>query len=412
MNVYIVGGGAAGMLCAITSAREGAEVTLIEKNEKLGKKLYITGKGRCNLTNNSDLNNYMNNIVRNNKFMYSALREFDSNLCQEFFESIGLKLKTERGNRVFPISDKSSDVIKALTEEIKRLHINVKLCEYVVKIESIDKALKIHTNKSIYQPDKIIIATGGVSYPLTGSTGDGYKFAQYFGHSITDIRPGLCGIILSEEYNLLPKLQGLSLKNVNVSIINKNNKKILFQEFGEMLFTDKGVSGPTILTLSSKINRLDFNSIQLTIDLKPALSEQQLDERLLRDFSQNKNKQIKNSLFELLPKSIIPFIIKKSNIDENITVNTISKNERKQLVSTIKNLIMQPISLENIEKAIITSGGISVKEINPKTMESKLIENIYFIGEVLDIDALTGGYNLQIAFATGYCAGKNIIKNK
>ena len=411
MKVFIVGGGPAGMMCAITSARNGADVTIIEKNEKLGKKLYITGKGRCNLTNKSDIDNYMNNIVTNNKFMISSLREFDSDACINFFESLGLSLKTERGNRVFPASDKSSDVINVLKKEIERLNITVLYNETVIRLNSDNKSItEIITDKNTYVPDKVIIATGGITYPLTGSTGSGYRFGEATGHKIIPQKPGLVGLKLKKDYADLPKMQGISLKNVTASIIEKNTNKKIFEEFGEMLFTQTGVSGPIILTLSSRINRLNFNSLKLSVDLKPSLTEKQLDARLLKDFSKNINKQLKNSLSELLPSGLIlPFII-KSDIAVDKTVNTITKEERKRLVHTLKNFDFDLLDTEPVSSGIITSGGICVRDINPKTFQSKLIKNLYFIGEVIDVDALTGGYNLQIAFSTGYCAGKHIFE--
>ena len=415
MNIYVIGAGAAGMICAITAAELGANVYLIEKNEKTGKKIYITGKGRCNLTNCTDFNGYMDNIINNKKFLISSLQEFDSNKCMLFFENLGLKLKVERGNRVFPYSDKSSDVIKVLNNELSRKNVKVLLNETVKELLIENSTVKeIVTDKKTYIPDKTIICTGGLSYPLTGSTGDGYKFAEKSGHKIVSPKPALTGIIISSCINVngekiskneLPKLQGISLKNVGVKIMNENYKTV-FYEFGEMVFTEKGVSGPIILTLSSKINRLDFDNLFLSVDLKPALTEEKLNERILRDFSENRNKLIKNSLSALLLSGLIPLVLRMSGIRPDKVVNEISREERNKLVKTIKNLIFKISGLEDISSAIVTSGGIDVKNVNPKTMESKLIKNLYFAGEVLDIDALTGGFNLQIAFATGYAAGK------
>lgn len=419
MKFFVIGGGPAGMLSAIFAARNGAEVTLIEKNEKLGKKLYITGKGRCNLTNCSGFDDYMANVVSNKKFMFSSLKEFDANRCMDFFESLGLPLKVERGNRVFPQSDKSSDVIKALQHELTRLNVDVRLNEKVTKINGDNGAItSIVTDKNTYVPDKVLIATGGVSYPATGSTGDGYTFAKKLGHNVISSVPALVGIKLKYgitahnkatiQLSQLGKLQGLSLKNVNAKIIDKNTNKVLFEEFGEMLFTAKGVSGPIILTLSSKINRHNLSSLRLSIDLKPALNEQQLDNRIVRDFTQNSNKMLKNVLGLLVPSSLIAPIIKLSGINGEKFVNTITKVERKNLITSLKNLTFDVDDFEDISTAIVTAGGIDIKEINPKTMQSKIIKNLYFAGEVIDVDALTGGYNLQIAFSTAYSVAKYI----
>lgn len=415
MKVVVIGGGAAGMMAAITSASNGAEVVLLEKNEKLGKKLYITGKGRCNLTNDSDFESFQNNIVSNAKFLTSALRYFDSKSCERYFESLGLPLKIERGNRVFPESDKSSDVIKVLQKELARRNVCVRLNELVVEISE----THVVTQSGKYEYDNVIIATGGVSYPATGSTGDGYIFAKKIGHEIIKPVPALCGIKINNcegvdkniTYKNLPKLQGLSLKNVSVGVWeNKENGKKLFSEFGEMLFTANGISGPVILTLSSFINRIDVKSLKIVIDLKPALSDKQLDERLLRDFAEQKNKQLKNSLNSLLPNSLIWPIIVLSGIPQEKPVNSITKAERKILINLLKRFTLIPDGLEDISSAIVTSGGINVKEINPKTMQSKINPKFFFCGEVLDVDALTGGFNLQIAFSTAILAGKFATK--
>lgn len=421
MNICIIGGGAAGMICAITAARLGGDVTVIEKNEKLGKKIYITGKGRCNLTNSTDFDGYMNNIVTNKKFLYSSLKEFDSKKCMDFFENIGLKLKIERGNRVFPESDKSSDVIKVLEREMKRLGVKVRLNEKVIKLSSEnEKISEVITDKNTYRPDKTVICTGGISYPLTGSTGDGFRFASSLGHTIIPPVPALCGLTVNSvlsgkgqkiPINALPYPKGLSLKNVSAGVVEIASGKRLFFEFGEMLFTENGISGPIILTLSSKINRIPVQSVLLEIDLKPALNETKLDERILRDFDNAKNKQLKNALYELLPSSMVPFIVAISGIDAEKTVNSISREERRTLVRLLKRLTFVLSGSEKIETAVVTSGGVSVKEIDPKTMRSKLIENLYFAGETIDVDALTGGFNLQIAFATGYAAGKHMCEN-
>ena len=420
MKVYVIGGGAAGLMCAITAANNGADVTVIEKNEKIGKKIYITGKGRCNLTNATNFDGFMQNVVTNKKFLYAALKSFDSAKCMDFFENLGLPLKIERGNRVFPASDKSSDVIKALSEGAKRAGVKIKLNEKVTAL-TVENGIvtEIKTDKGSYFPDKAVICTGGISYPLTGSTGDGYVFAKSVGHSIIEPVAALCGLTVSGAINSrgecvplekLPKIEGLSLKNVSANVIDVKNGATLYSEFGEMLFTRHGVSGPIVLTLSSKINRLNFDEIRLSIDLKPALDEKKLDERLLRDFEEFKNKMLKNGLSELLPSSLIPFVIALSGIPEEKPLNSINREERKKLLKTLKKLTFSLKSTEDVSTAIVTAGGVSVKEINPKTMRSKLVNNLFFAGEVIDADALTGGFNLQIAFATGYLAGKNVIE--
>lgn len=420
MKVYVIGGGAAGLMCAITAANNGADVTVIEKNEKIGKKIFITGKGRCNLTNATDFDGFMQNVVTNKKFLYAALKSFDSAKCMDFFENLGLPLKIERGNRVFPASDKSSDVIKALSEGAKRAGVKIKLNEKVTAL-TVENGIvtEIKTDKGSYFPDKAVICTGGISYPLTGSTGDGYVFAKSVGHSIIEPVAALCGLTVSGAINScgecvplekLPKIEGLSLKNVSANVIDVKNGATLYSEFGEMLFTRHGVSGPIILTLSSKINRLNFDEIRLSIDLKPALDEKKLDERLLRDFEEFKNKMLKNGLSELLPSSLIPFVIALSGIPEEKPLNSINREERKKLLKTLKKLTFSLKSTEDVSTAIVTAGGVNVKEINPKTLRSKLVNNMFFAGEVIDADALTGGFNLQIAFATGYLAGKNVIE--
>lgn len=419
MNLVVIGGGASGMMCAISAAQAGAHVTVIEKNEKLGKKLYITGKGRCNLTNCTDFDDYMNNIVNNRKFMISSLREFDCRKCMTFFEESGLVLKTERGNRVFPTSDKSSDVIKTLTTQMKRSSVDVHLQEKATDITFANGFIaEVITDKATYPCDAVAICTGGKSYPLTGSTGDGYGLAQKAGHTVVSPKPSLCGLIVNEIFDskftrkplrFMPKLQGLSLKNVTASVLSKNDRKVVFEEFGEMLFTDHGVSGPIILTLSSRLSRMDVSTMLLSIDLKPALEEKQLDERILRDFSIQQNKQLNHALDDLLPQSMIPFIIKLSGIPQEKKVNSVTKEERMLLVRLIKNLIFPIVSSEGFDRAIITSGGVDVKEINPQNMQSKIIPNLFFAGEILDVDALTGGFNLQIAFSTGYILGKKIM---
>lgn len=416
MKTVVIGGGASGMLASIF-ASEYSDVILLEKNEKLGKKLYITGKGRCNLTNCTPNTEFFNSVVSNPKFLYSAIRNFDAFKVMEFFTKHNLQLKTERGNRVFPFSDKSSDVIKTLQKAMDEKNVVVKLTEKVLDFEVSNRRInKVITDKGTYDVDKVILATGGKSYPLTGSTGDGYTLANKLGHKIIPLKPALTALIThfaldtnggKRSLDSLAKLQGLSLKNVQASIINKDSKKVLFSEFGEMLFTSSGVSGPIILTLSSYINRMDLHNILLVIDLKPALNIDTLDARLIKDFDINSNKQFKNSLNALLPTSMIPFIISLCGIDSEKQVNVISKKERLNLANLLKNLTFTIDSLDSIDRAIVTAGGIDTKEINPKNMQSKLIDNLFFAGEIIDVDALTGGFNLQIAFATAYLAGSN-----
>lgn len=420
MKVCVIGAGAAGLMCAITAAREGADVFILEKNEKIGKKIYITGKGRCNVTNCTDFDGYQSNIISGGKFLYSALKGFDSNQCMAFFEEIGLPLKVERGERVFPQSDKSSDVIKVLKKELERLNVPVYLQENVKDL-IISNGIITHvvTDKKTYEADAFVVCTGGISYPATGSTGDGYIWAKKAGHTIIQPVPALCGIVLSGALDIfnneiplpsLPKIRGISLKNVNATVLDRRSGKKLYDEFGEMLFTERGISGPIVLTLSSKINRLTPDQILISLDLKPALTEKQLDERILRDFSTQQNKIFKNSLNALLPSGLIPLVVALSRINETKPVHSITKEERKKLVDVLKNMRFCVKGLEDISTAVVTSGGVAVSEINPKTMESKRITNLYFAGEVLDIDALTGGFNLQLAFATGYAAGKNLMK--
>ncbi|MBE5743772.1 MAG: NAD(P)/FAD-dependent oxidoreductase [Clostridiales bacterium] len=402
MKVIVIGGGASGMICAIMQQRLNNQVVLIEKNEKLGKKIYITGKGRCNLTNDCDTEEFMQNVVNNPKFLMSSINAFSPADTMNFFEEIGLKIKVERGNRVFPLSDKSSDVIKVLQNELSRLGVEIKFNETVTDLIVNNGVVNgVITDKTKYFADKVIVATGGLSYPSTGSTGDGFKFAKSVGHTVTSLYPSLCGINLKgDDYKLL---QGLTLKNVKLTA--KLNGKDVYSEQGEMLFTHYGISGPLVLTCSAILARKSTEKITLSIDFKPALSEKQLDDRVLRDFALNKNKEFKNSLDGLLPKAVIPLVIKRTQIPEYKKVSIITAKEREMLVKTLKNYSFELSSLRGYNEAVITSGGVSVKEINPKTMESKIIKGLYFVGEVLDVDAFTGGFNLQIAFSTGYSAG-------
>lgn len=396
MKIAIIGGGPAGMMCAIKAA-ENHGVTIFEKNEKLGKKLFITGKGRCNLTNYCDEREFLKNMVNNSNFMYSSIYSFSPFTTYYYFEELGLPLKVERGNRVFPLSDKSSDVIKAYEKKLKDLGVKVHLNFEIKSIEKVGEEFILNGREKF---DKVVIATGGISYKLTGSTGDGYKFAKNFGHKIINQVPGLIGINLKNNFSLA----GLTLKNVELKVIK--DKKIISNEFGEMLFTHRGISGPIVLTTSSKINRLkDF---EMFLDLKPALEPEKLDARILRDFSENQNKNIENVMKSLLPKDLISYVLYSAGISGDEKVNQITKIERENLVKTIKNFELKFDSLDDIDRAIVTSGGVDVKEIDPKTMESKKISGLYFIGEVLDLDGLTGGFNIQIANSTGYSCGINL----
>ena len=408
-KVIVVGGGAAGMMAAISAADSGAEVILIEKNEKLGKKVYITGKGRCNITNESDVENLLKNVRSNPKFLYSAFYTFDSYRMMEFLEGEGLKLKTERGNRVFPESDKSSDVIKTLKKALEKRKVKIILNTKVLNIDIKDGIchgviVQSGDKSGSYTADKVIVATGGCSYQSTGSTGDGYRFAKDADIKVTKCYPSLVPFNIGSD---IPKrLQGLSLRNVKVTLSDKG--KVLYEELGEMLFTHFGVSGPLVLSSSTLASGKDVSQMELSIDLKPALSKEQLDERILRDFSENRNSYFKNSLSRLLPAKMIPVIVELSEIDEKKQVNNITKEERNRLVNLLKRLTFKVESLRGFNEAIITKGGVSVKEINPGTMEAKKVKGLFFAGEVLDLDAVTGGYNLQIAWSTGYLAGMEI----
>lgn len=408
-KVIVVGGGAAGMMAAISAADSGAEVILIEKNEKLGKKVYITGKGRCNITNESDVENLLKNVRSNPKFLYSAFYTFDSYRMMEFLEGEGLKLKTERGNRVFPESDKSSDVIKTLKKALEKRKVKIVLNTKVLNIDIKDSIchgviVQSGDKSGSYTADKVIVATGGCSYQSTGSTGDGYRFAKDADIKVTKCYPSLVPFNIGSD---IPKrLQGLSLRNVKVTLSDKG--KVLYEELGEMLFTHFGVSGPLVLSASTLASGKDVSQMELSIDLKPALSKEQLDERILRDFSENRNSYFKNSLSRLLPAKMIPVIVELSEIDEKKQVNNITKEERNRLVNLLKRLTFKVESLRGFNEAIITKGGVSVKEINPGTMEAKKVKGLFFAGEVLDLDAVTGGYNLQIAWSTGYLAGMEI----
>lgn len=405
-KVLVIGGGAAGMFAAIFAAYNGNEVHLFEKNEKLGKKIYITGKGRCNITNACDMETLFQSVVTNSKFLYSSFYGYTNQDTIDFFERIGVETKIERGNRVFPVSDHSSDVIAGLTRELRNLGVEIHLYSEVVKVVGKDEFEYIELkNGQKIKGDACIVATGGFSYQTTGSTGDGYKFAKALGHEVTEILPALVPLVIKEDY--VKELQGLSLRNVKATVLD--GKKKLYEDFGEMLFTHYGVSGPLMLSASSYIApKVKMKELKLIIDLKPALTFEQLDQRVLRDFDENINKQFKNAIQKLFPTKLIPVILAVCNIDPDKKVNLITKEERHQFVTLIKNFTFTIQGLRDFNEAIITKGGIKVKEINPATMESKLVQNLYFVGEVLDLDALTGGFNLQIAWSTGYAAGSNI----
>lgn len=405
-SVIVIGGGPAGMMAAIKAAEEGNTVTVIEKNEKLGKKLYITGKGRCNVTNYKDISEFFDNIPGNPSFLYSSLYSYTNLDVMNFFQSEGVDLKVERGDRVFPKSDKSSDIIKAFEKKLKRNNVKILLNTIVDDIEYSDKTVKsviLKGGKKI-KGDYYIIATGGISYPQTGSTGDGYKFAEKAGHTIVRPRAALISITVEEQW--IKELSGLSLKNVELSLKHKN--KVIYKGFGEMLFTHFGISGPIVLTASRLVH--DFDELTASINLKPALDRNSLDKRIQKDFVKYANKDFKNSLCDLLPKKIIDLVIRLSNIDENKKVNSITKNERNNIIDVIQNLTLKVSGVRPIAEAIITAGGVSTKEIDPSTMQSKFIDNLYFAGEVIDVDANTGGFNLQIAYSTGVLAGSNIEK--
>lgn len=413
MKVVVIGGGPAGMMAAITSRENGNDVTIIEKNKQLGKKLLITGKGRCNITSSLDMSEFIKNTPGNGMFLYSAFQKYTNQDIIKFLEKQGLRVKEERGNRIFPVTDKSLDVLRCFESKIKELDIKLNFNEEAKEIivNENKEILAVKTNKREIKADKVILATGGKSYPLTGSTGDGYKIAEELGHKITDIKPSLVPLEIYDK-KLCTKLQGLSLRNVTIKLIDKQKNKEIYEDFGEMIFTHFGVSGPIILSSSAHLVRyksieqlMNEKKIILKIDFKPALKEEKLDERILRDFNEVKNKQFKNALDKLLPQKLIPVIIEKSEINPNKKVNEITKKERANLLKQLKSFEVEVKEFRSIDEAIITSGGISIKEINPKTMESKKIKGLFFAGEIIDVDSYTGGFNLQIAYSTGYVAG-------
>lgn len=430
MKVVIIGGGPAGMMSAITAAERGNNVILFEKMKTLGRKLLITGKGRCNITSSIDIKDFIQNVPGNGKFLYSSFQNYTNRDIIDFLNKQRVKVKEERGNRIFPVSDKSKSVLDAFINKLNELKVDIRVNSRVTKIEVQDgKVVGIRYNNNILEKaDKIIIATGGLSYPATGSTGDGYKIVQELGHNITKIKPSLVPIIVADKnietqesikkskyrdsINLCKELQGLTLKNVSIKIINNDNKKIIYEDFGEMIFTHFGVSGPIILSGSAHLLRYKnveelFNkgSIKLIIDLKPALTYEKLDSRVLRDFNAEKNKLFRNALDNLLPKKLIEPVIELSGINENKRVNEITKEERKEIVKILKEFTITLKAFRSIDDAIITAGGVDIKQINPKTMESKLVKGLFFAGEIIDVDAYTGGFNLQIAYSTGYTAG-------
>lgn len=404
-NVIVIGGGPAGMFSAGLAAKNGNNVAIFEKNEKFGKKLFITGKGRCNVTNASDPENLIANTVGNPYFLYSAFYSFTSQDTIDFFENeLNVPIKVERGNRAFPKSDKSGDIVRALTDFVKKNGVKILFNTPVSKIIAEEGRIKAVTAKGAEYPcDSVIIATGGLSYPVTGSTGDGYKFAKDLGHNVTKCRPSLVPLIVKEKW--VAELMGLSLKNVTLRALADN--KEVYSGFGEMLFTHFGISGPLVLSASRFLNDITNRKPKIYIDLKPALSNKELDNRILRDFQKYNNKDFKNALGDLLPQKIIPVVIRLSGIDESKKVNSITKEERSRLLNIIKNLELTVVDTTGYDEAVVTSGGVNVDEIDPSTMESKIIKGLYFAGEVIDCDAFTGGYNLQIAFSTAYLAGMN-----
>ncbi len=409
-QIVIIGGGAAGLMAATTAAQKydnSAQITVIEKNERPARKVMITGKGRCNVTNNCDLDTLISNTPRNPRFLYSAFSAFSPQDTINFFESLNVPLKTERGNRVFPVSDKAVDIVDALVLSAKKSGVKI-INGTVEKIKTVDNRVSAVTLKDgkIFNADSVVIATGGLSYPVTGSTGDGYTFAKNLGHTITELAPSLVPIECHEGF--CSKLSGLSLKNVTLSVFEEGKKKPIYKDMGEMLFTHFGISGPLVLSASANIKYMGKKNYTATIDLKPALTAEQLDSRILRDFAEQQNKDFINSLDKLLPKSLIPVIVSLSNIPPHTKVNSIDRESRKGFCNLIKNFPLTITGFRPVEEAVITRGGVSVKEINPATMESKLVDGLFFAGEVIDVDSFTGGFNLQIAFSTGFVAGSNV----
>ena len=420
MKVVVIGGGPAGMMAAITASKENDEVTLIEKNSRCGKKLLITGKGRCNITSSLNMDEFINNIPGNGRFLFSAFQNFTNEDILNMLHKNGVQTKEERGNRIFPLSDRSMDVLCAFERELRNANVNIitnaTVKDIIVENGCVSKVKYIEDEKEKnIDAEKVILATGGKSYSITGSTGDGYEIAKRLGHTIEKIKPSLVPLTVSDEsLRLCKEMQGLGLKNVEIKLFDSETSKIIYVDFGEMLFTHFGVSGPTILSSSAHLlrykdleNKLSSGKIELHIDLKPALSEEKLEARIQRDFEKYKNKEVKNALDDLLPRKMINPIIELSNIDENKKINSVTKEERKRLSKILKDFPIEIRGFRTIEEAIITAGGVSIKEINPKTMESKIVKGLFFAGEIIDVDAYTGGFNLQIAYSTGYTAGKN-----
>lgn len=403
-TVVVIGGGASGLMASLSSAKLNNKVILIEQNEKLGKKIYITGKGRCNLTNDCTPEDFLKNVITNPKFLFSSIYTFSPEKTMNFFSDIGLPLTVERGNRVFPSSNKASDVTKTLEKELIKHGVEIRLNTKVKDIIAENGTIKsVLTDNGEIKCDSVIVATGGVSYPSTGSTGDGYQFAKKLGHQIVDIKPSLVGVELSgEDYKVL---QGLSLKNVKLTV--KVSNKEIFNDFGEMLFAHYGVSGPIVLSSSCYLTKCNLKDSEISIDLKPALDEMVLDNRLIREFKENNNKNLSVAIRSLVPSTLVDLIINRASVSRNKKCADVTREERKKLIYVLKNLSFKVKKLRPIEEAVVTSGGINVKNINPTTMESKIIKGLYFCGEVIDVDAFTGGFNLQIAFSTGYIAGNN-----
>lgn len=405
-KVVIIGAGAAGMMAAATAADRGLDVVLLEKQNRVGRKLLITGKGRCNITNACDIEELIENVPTNGKFLYSAFYTYTNDDVINMFNKLGVSTRVERGKRVFPESDKARDVVDALERQLKnkkvKLELNSEVSKIIVKNNKVEGV--VLSNKKEIKCDSIIIATGGVSYPLTGSTGDGYRFAKSVGHTIIDTKPSLIGIEVQE--NFVSDLEKLSLRNVSITVLNSKNKKV-YDDFGEMEFTKYGLDGPIIKSASCRMKDTTKENYKIVIDLKPALDEEKLDKRVQKDFQKYTNKRFENSLNDLLPKKLIPIIIEKSEIPKDTVVHQISREQRKNLVKLLKNFTFTVKRYRPIEEAIVTSGGIKVSEINASTMESKIVEGLFFAGEVIDVDAYTGGFNLQIAFSTGYLAGIN-----
>ena len=405
--VTVIGGGPGGMMAAISAAQNGASVTLIEKNNDLGKKLRITGKGRCNVTNGCSTEDIFKNIPTNHRFLYSAIYAFSNYDVMDFFENCGVPLKTERGERVFPVSDKAADIVDALREKLSKLNVRI-VKDTAVEILTENGMVKgVKTGKGVYFSDSVILATGGTSYPNTGSDGSGYSLAEKFGHTIATIKPALVPV---ETYEDTAPLMGLSLKNIEVTVYDKNNKK-MYNDFGEMLFSHYGLTGPVILSSSSRMGE-NPDGVKIKIDMKPALDEKTLDKRILRDFEKYCNRNFENALSDLLPAKMIDYIVEKSEIDRFKKVNSITKEERERLLFLLKHLSFTVKKYRPVDEAIVTSGGINIKEINSSTMESKIVSGLYFAGEIIDVDAYTGGFNLQIAFSTGYLAGEKAAEKE